>query len=162
MAERLRFRTFKPKDAKRLFEIYSNKEAMKFRGSKSMNSMTDAQLFVKNQRLNSSDHITIRKGIVLKSSDELIGSVMFRYWNKKENECEIGYSLDANFWGRGLGLETLKLLLSVLSLKTTINTVIAWSHKENIGSIKILEKNGFQLCEQQESKNLLYSFAYAR
>ena len=148
---RIRFRNLHLSDAKKLYEIYSDKEAMKFRGSKPMESIEDAIIFVQNQRVAKNKVLTIRKGIELIGSEKLIGSVMYRYRDASVEECEIGYSIGRQFWGKGFGKEIVKALIDDLRKNEAMKKIFAWSHKENIASVKILEHNGFQLTEQAES-----------
>lgn len=142
------FRRLKQDDIHRLYAIYSDKEAMKYRGSQPMETLEDAKSFVDNQQLLKGKILTIRKGVALEDTKELIGSVMYRFDENKKSECEIGYSISSQYWGRGLGKEIIKQLL--ISLKQQhIKDVIAWSNNKNIASIKILEYNGFQRIEHQ-------------
>ncbi len=154
---RLRFRELKMDDAKRLYEVYSDKEAMKFRGSKPMETLEDAKEFIRNQRLVNQELVTVRQGVESLKEAELIGSIMYRFNRVKKNECEIGYSIGRKFWGQGFGNEIVKLMVETLKKNTEIENVIAWSNKANIPSIKILEKNGFTFIEQegQPSDNYL-------
>jgi len=121
----LKFKFLLQSDTSILFKIYSDKEAMRFRGS--------------------------RRGVELEESGELIGSVMFRYDDMKDGICEIGYSIGKQYWGKGFGTEIVKEILKTLQKEQRIHTAIAWSHKENISSIKILERLGFTRTPQKES-----------
>lgn len=140
----LEFRKLKSEDADKLFEIYSDKEAMKYRGSKPLESIEDAYEFVRNQGNISKGITTIRKAIVLTESDELIGSVMFRYPKNHLDKCEIGYSISRQFWGKGFGKEAVRLILSELDYNQEITQINAWSHCDNIPSIRILKSLGFK------------------
>lgn len=144
-------------DVTDLFKIYSDKEAMKYRGSKPMQTLDDAKQYVKNRELKEGNILTLREGIELVQTKELIGSVMYRYDEHKKNECEIGYSIGRQFWGQGFGKVIVKLMVKTLEEETSTQTITAWSNKENIASIKILEKLGFQQIDQTESQeNNLY------
>ncbi len=157
MKGRVRLRVMGLDDAKSLFEIYSDKEAMKFRGSKPMETIKDAANYVKNQNTREGKISTIRKGIELVENSELIGSVMFRFDESRKNECEIGYSIGRKYWGRGLGRETVDLLLKDLEQNKEVREIIAWSNKENLASIKILESINFQRIEgKEDASNVLY------
>jgi len=152
LTDSIRFRELNMKDAEDLFDIYSDKEAMKYRGSKAMESVEDAKKYIANKYLIKEQIRTLRKGVELVRTKELIGSVMYRFDRHKKAECEIGYSIGRRFWGKGLGKEIVKVLFS-LEKEKTIKAVIAWSNKENIASIRILEKMGFQLVEQDANQN---------
>jgi len=130
---------------------------MKFRGSKPMETLEAAVSYVENRRLLKDKTLTIREGVELVKTQELIGSIMYRFDEDRKKECEIGYSIGRKFWGQGFGKKIVRELLRSLEENESVAIVIAWSNKENIASIKILEKVGFLRVEQEESQsNYLY------
>jgi len=156
-SERLIFRDLQEDDAKKLFEIYSDKEAMKYRYNKPMTMLEDARNFIRNQKKEQENHITIRKGVELKAQNELIGSVMYKYNKEIDTECIIGYSIGSFFWNRGLGREIVHFLVEELKGQSKIKIIKAWTIKENIGSNRILELNGFkQICQEDFADSYLY------
>ena len=88
LPQSIHFRTLIEKDAAALYKIYADKIAMQYRGSRAMESIKDAQQFIAQQNLQEENILTIRKGVVLKNTQELIGSVMYRFNRDKEEECE--------------------------------------------------------------------------
>lgn len=149
-SERLQLRDLNDDDAQRLFEIYSDKEAMKYRGSQPMTSLEDAKAFILNQKLEDKDGYTIRQGIQIKETQELIGSVMYKFNKDSKTECVIGYSIGSDFWNRGFGREIVKLLVDNIKDFKNINIIKAWTKKENIASSRILELNEFKQVSQIE------------
>ncbi|MEM9675040.1 MAG: GNAT family N-acetyltransferase [Bacteroidota bacterium] len=131
-------------DVHQLYAIYSDKEAMKYRGSKPMETIEDAKDYVRNKEVKEKEVTTIRKGVELTKTKELIGSVMYRFSEKSTHEYEIGYSIGRQFWGQGLGKEIVKTMLKAIEAKNEIKDIVAWCNKENIASIKILEDVGFR------------------
>ncbi len=157
------FRTLTFTDAPKLFHIYSDKEAMKYRGSKPIETIDDAKDFIANQSSKKEQTLTIRKGVILTQTKDLIGTVMFRYQEQKTDICEIGYSIGRRYWGQGLGKEIVKLMIKDLSENKNINDIIAWSHKENLASIKILERFDFLLSDGKgQDEILLYKLKIIR
>ncbi|MBU2913255.1 GNAT family N-acetyltransferase [Reichenbachiella agariperforans] len=159
MFNRIKFRELSDDDIDKLFEIYSDKDAMKYRVSQPMGSLDDAARFVENQRLQEGNILTIRKGVELKKNKTLIGTSMYRYDNRRKEECEIGYSIGRAFWGDGLGQEIVKKMVEMLALNEKNRIVTAWCSKENKASIKVLEKNDFCLMDQDISD---YNFCYQK
>lgn len=141
------------KDINKLYEIYSDKEAMKYRGSKPFTSLEDAKVYVKNKVLSKNQITTIRKGVELKNNSELLGSVMYRFDEKTPDQCEIGYSIGKQYWGQGLGKEIVSHILQTIKERGNIKTITAWSNKENIASIKILESHSFSKLKQDKHPN---------
>jgi len=148
MSEKVKFRELIITDTVKLYEIYSDKEAMKYRGSKAMRTIEEAENFIKNKSLKKMEILTIRKAIELMQTKELIGSAMYRFDENKKYECEIGYSIGRQFWGQGLGKEIVKMMVKAIEEKNEINKIVAWSNKDNLASIKILEKIGFKRISQ--------------
>lgn len=148
--DKLRFRKLEWDDVRQLFEIYSDKEAMKYRGSKPMETLEDAKAFIDNQKLVEKGVSTIRKGVELAATKELIGSVMYRFIENRKMECEIGYSIGRQYWGQGYGRAIVKKVVDIMKMQQDFHKLIAWTRKENIASIKILEKNGFQRVEEDK------------
>ncbi|BDS11285.1 GNAT family N-acetyltransferase [Aureispira anguillae] len=149
---RLHFRNLAQEDAPRILEIYSNKEAMKFRASKPISSLSEASEMIQNSIAQTMDYQSIRLGIIESQSNHLIGTILIKYL-KNSTQCEIGYSIDKAFWNRGYGGESLNAIVQKIR-STHYHLITAWVHQENIGSIKILEKQGFKTIHQQEFPNL--------
>lgn len=149
MQDRIEFRKLENEDVDALFKIYADEEAMKFRGSKAMSSIEEAKQFVQNQRSIKREVLTVRKGVVLLKENEIIGSAMYRVDQNEKDEVEIGYSIGRQFWGRGYGTEIVKLLVNSIQETNKFRQIIAWSHIDNLPSIKILAKNGFARVEQR-------------
>lgn len=150
---RLKTRTLLEGDAERLYSIYSDKEAMKFRGSAPMESLEDAQNMIRNQTTIENAIQKVRLGIVDKANAKLVGTLLFKFNKEVSNQCEIGYSFDKGEWNKGYGSETIKMTLDKLQKEEPINRVLAWCKKGNNASIRILEKNGFVYEHQTEFSN---------
>lgn len=149
-SERLRFREMEQVDAAQLLEIYSDAEAMKYRHNPPMKNMEDAISFIQDQKLETDTHYKIRKGVIIKESNELIGSMMYKWSKKNEAACVIGYSIGANYWRRGFGREIVQALVGSIKGLGSVQEIKAWTIKDNIASNRILEINGFQIKEQSE------------
>jgi len=58
--------------------------------------------------------------------------------------AEIGYWIGADYWGKGIATEALRLILDYLFCKKEYNRLYARVFSTNIGSEKVLMKNGFK------------------
>ncbi len=157
LKEKIKFRALAPRDVEDLFEIYSDKEAMKFRGSQPMKTLDDAKKYVADKKVLQGKTLTIRMAVECVQSKKIIGSVMYRFDVNNQSECQIGYSIGRKFWGQGFGNEMVHILLQTLKEKKTVKEVIAWTNKANVASIKILEKNKFlQVAQNEHPERYLY------
>lgn len=86
------------------------------------------------------DTITARAIVV---GDEVAGHVVS--WSE-EGHREVGYWIGRPFWGRGIATAALRDFLDIV----TERPLEAWVSPGNIGSIRVLEKNGFAFDRDEE------------
>ena len=151
-SERLLFRALNLNDAERLFEIYSDKIAMQYRQSNHHETIDDTYKMLERDREVKKSNYEIRYGIVLKEKNQLIGSVMYQPIYKK---AIIGYSIAKECWGNGYATEVVNFIIKQLQ-NNQFNTIEAWVLKENIASMKVLEKNNFSKISQTIYPNSNY------
>jgi [ribosomal protein S5]-alanine N-acetyltransferase len=76
-----------------------------------------------------------------------------------DGSVEIGYNLLEVFWGKGYGFEIAKTLIDFLISQTEKRNIYALIEPGNIGSVKIVEKLGFQKTgEKSGEKTFVYRF----
>jgi len=155
-SERLYFRDLVSDDVERLFEIYSDADAMKYRQSPAHQTIQDTYDMLKRDEEMKISNKEIRYGIIETKTNLLIGSIMYQPINDK---CIIGYSIDKNFWGKGYATEVVNWMLLILKSKN-FRLIEAWVMKENIASCKVLIKNGFKTVSQTIYTNSKYYQKY--
>ncbi|MBR0207531.1 MAG: GNAT family N-acetyltransferase [Oscillospiraceae bacterium] len=87
--------------------------------------------------------------IVLKESDQIIGSIDFKYV-PRDGVTEIGYGLNPNFEGRGYMSEALRAFLD-LGRSLGIKKVLADTLPDNIRSQNVLKRCGFRFLREEEN-----------
>lgn len=156
-SERLIIEPLRKSDASSLFQIYSDAEAMKYRGSKPLVNIDDAYKMISEQLSKVMYTSKIRLGIRRKSDNCLIGTLLLKIDNDFADNCEIGFSFGKKYWGNGFAQETLKAVESQLSNLKNIKKISAWCIKENIASARIFEKAAFHTIEQNKyPQSILY------
>lgn len=63
---------------------------------------------------------------------------------KNENEVQIGYWLDQEFWNKGIGRRVVEVLLDRVERLVSWGHIYANVHPENPASMRILMINGFE------------------
>ena len=84
-------------------------------------------------------------GIVLKTTDKVIGIVDLFDIDWKSKKAEVGYWLSKKYWGKGLTTETVKLVLKFGFEELKLHRIYARLFEGNIASKNVLEKCGFKL-----------------
>ncbi|MBT5264725.1 MAG: GNAT family N-acetyltransferase [Rhodospirillaceae bacterium] len=63
---------------------------------------------------------------------------------------EIGYWLGHKYWGKGYGTEALAPMIDLVFEAKPVARLVAHVIKENIGSVRVVEKNGFRHAGRDE------------
>lgn len=85
-----------------------------------------------------------------------IGNIIINGLKSLHKCAEISYVVgDINYWRKGVGSFAISSLISISKNDYSLNKLFAGTSEENIGSIKVLEKNGFVL-EGKKLQHLFY------
>jgi [ribosomal protein S5]-alanine N-acetyltransferase len=145
--EKLLIRELIEKDVNVIFELYSDKDAMKFRGSKPFENIGEAEIMLKKVAKNIKNRTEYRYAIIEKETSNLIGTYLITPITNIE--CMAGCSIGKKYWRLGYGLEVMLLMTEYLrNLK--YEKIIGLIKKGNIPSIRLVEKMNFVLIEQTE------------
>ena len=82
--------------------------------------------------------------IAIESSNKLIGTCGFNYWNKSHRRAEISYDLNSDYWGRGISSKAVEAVINFAAQEMQIQRIKATVANDNISSIRVLEKNVFK------------------
>lgn len=145
--EKLLIRELIENDVNVIFELYSDKEAMKFRGSKPFENIDEAEKMLKKVAENIKNGTEYRYGIIEKETSNLIGTYLITPITNIE--CMVGCSIGKKYWRLGYGIEVMKLMSEYLR-NLNYEKIVGLIKKENIPSIKLVEKMNFVLIEQTE------------
>ncbi len=89
-------------------------------------------------------HRSIYWAIALKKNDRLVGSCGFNFWNRDHCRAEISYDLAREYWGKGIITEVVKKVSSFGFVQMNLNRIEATVIPDNIPSIRVLEKAGYE------------------
>lgn len=112
--ERLIIRKLEESDSESLFEIYSDKEAMKYRANKPFETLSEAEEMINQTSTDYELGIKFRFAIVKKETNELIGTILYFKEEINSEICTIGYSFGKNYWKQGYAFETLTSFVTYL------------------------------------------------
>lgn len=152
--ERLRLREFRLDDRDALFEIFSREEVAQYYGLAPFKSVKRSDPVLRRRISLFHKDNGIAWGLTLKGSDHLIGGCRFKSWEKKSRVSEIAYELHPDYWNQGFMTEAVKAAIQYGFAAANLNRIEAWASPENIGSIKVLEKCGFQYEGTQRERYL--------
>lgn len=67
-------------------------------------------------------------------------------------DLRLGYLLSESAWGKGFGTELIKGLVEWCEKQNDIKSISGGVETENVGSIKVLEKNGFKVVQSNSNQ----------
>ena len=137
--ERLRIRYFQASDVAQYAPIVADPDVMKFVGGPQ--TRDEAQAYISEMISLSHDCGLGRYAVELKADASLIGFCGFR---PADAYIDFGYRFARHTWGQGIGLEA-AVAVRRFGLETlNMDNMEAGAAKENVASIKILDKLAFK------------------
>jgi ribosomal-protein-alanine N-acetyltransferase len=141
---RLELREVALDDSQDIFSIYSCSEVVRFYDRDAYASIEQARGQIQSWAANCSKDVAVRWGISELGNAKIIGTCGFNFWNKQYSSSPLGYDLLPSYWNKGIITEAVKEILRFGFEEMKLNRVQAITFPENVPSIRVLEKLGFQ------------------
>ena len=139
--ERLKLRQLNFNDIKAIFDLRSSKEINKLITRQTPKNLNEAENFIKVCHTEFKKENRIFWAMEFKN--QLIGTIVFHRISIDDNYAEIGYELNTNYQKKGFMSEAMEKVLEFGIDKMQLKTIEAFTHKNNIASIALLEKHNF-------------------
>lgn len=141
--ERLYLRPWEERDAESLYQYASNPKVGPIAGWPVHTSVENSREVIKNVLA-----VPETYALCLKGDDRPIGSIALKLkgstdMTDREDECELGYWIGEDFWGRGLMPEAARELLRHAFEDLGMTTVWCGYYDGNTKSKRVQEKCGF-------------------
>ncbi|WCM71468.1 GNAT family N-acetyltransferase [Clostridium perfringens] len=123
--------------------LFSDEDIMKYSGTEVYDPEKQVEFYFKKIKLMYKEKTGIRWAIINKESKEFIGDIGLYNIDFYSNNTEIGYTIEKNFWRKGVASECIKAIENFAFETLDMNIIIAMIDSNNISSIKLSEKLGF-------------------
>lgn len=154
-SKRLLLRQLNSDDVFAIFKLRTNKEINKLISRKLPNKLEDAAEFIATCHQEFKKQNRIFWAIELKETKEVIGTIVFHNISLENEYAEIGYELNPKFQQKGFMNEAIKEVISFGFNKMKLKTIEAFTHKNNIASITLLEKHLFVFQPERKCKSVI-------
>jgi RimJ/RimL family protein N-acetyltransferase len=146
----IKIRKFEKKDAKEFHEIYSNPNVTKTMGSGRVWEFTVEQAEIYIERTNEAWNTQGYGIFAIEKIDtrKVIGMCGFMPFRK--TDVELLYSIGEPYWGNGYTFEACEAALSFAKQHYDWKNLYAYAYPENVASIRIMQKLGFEFVAAQE------------
>ena len=141
---RLTLRQLRSSDAKEIFALRSNDNINKYLNRKQSNSIDDAKNFIQAINENIQRNDSIYWAITWNGTEELIGTICLFNFSEDYSKVEIGYELLPDFQGKGIMHEATSKVIQFAFQQVGVASIEAYTHCENQGSTRLLEKLNFK------------------
>jgi [ribosomal protein S5]-alanine N-acetyltransferase len=156
--ERTYLREMTPDDAQNAYELNSDPLVIQYTGDEAFESVEDARIF-----LTKYDHYEKygfgRWAVISKETNEYLGWCGLKY-SADENEFDIGFRFHQRFWNKGFASETARACIQLGFDKFNMETIVGRAMKENLASIRVLEKCGLTFLSDyqfDDEEGVIYS-----
>lgn len=141
---RLSLREIKVSDAQFILALLNSQGWLEYIGDRKVYSIPDAEIYIKKYYIPSYEKNGYGSYIVtLKENDSAIGACGL-YKRDNLEFPDIGFAFLPDFIGKGYGYESAKGVLDYAFTTLRLQKILGFTLKENIASIKLLEKLGLK------------------
>ncbi len=154
--ERCSLRQFELSDAEALYQLNLDPEVMQFTGDVPFASVDEARDFVKNY--DAYEKTSFGRWAVVRKSDKA-----FLGWCGLKQHAEyvdLGFRFSKKYWGNGYASESAQGALLLAKDKFALKELIGRCAKQNLASIRVLEKLGFQYWKHAACEGITESLYY--
>lgn len=144
-------------DAKDFYTLNLDQEVLKYTGDKPFENIQASIDFLTNYDQYEKYGVG-RLAVIDKTSLKFLDWCGLKY-SQDKNEYDIGFRFHRNYWNKGYATETSKKCIDFGFNELRIEKVFGRAMKDNIGSIKVLEKIGMTFKENfnfEGSEGVIY------
>lgn len=143
--EKIKFKQMTIEDSEAIHSFASDAEVSRYIGWPLMHNLKETTNYVEEMIKREAAGSHIYANVIDKSSNRIVGTAMIFNFNHVAKHAEIGYVFHQDIWGKGFCTETVKLVCDFAFSVLGLHKLHARVASPNIGSCRVLEKNGFEL-----------------
>ncbi len=140
---RLKLIEIKEEHVDKIFQIFSNEEVIRYYGMEPLKQKEQASNMIKSFSKSFQEKRSMRWGIYLKESEELVGTLGLNNLSIGQKRTEIGYELLPEYWRKGIAREAVESIIHYCFEELNLFRIAAVTFTENKSSYKLLLKLGF-------------------
>ncbi|MBF8457135.1 GNAT family N-acetyltransferase [Kaistella sp. G5-32] len=150
--ERLILRTVTEHDSVEILGIRSNIEINRFLQRNPPKDSFEALEFILNIKRKSANNEIVFLGISTQNNPKLLGTICLWKFSEDRKTAELGYELLPEYHGKGIMSEAVNFILNYGFNDLNLNKIEAFTNKNNLNSIKLLQKSKFVLNENRSDE----------
>lgn len=141
---RLKLRPVQKDDLEDFSEIFSDPATVQYFAMEPLDSPEKAEAFLNEKLEANQDETKYYLAICLSGSGKMIGQFTLFNIDKTNRRAEVGYIFNRGYWGQGFASEALAAVIDDCFTNQGFSRLEADVDPENAGSLKLLERHGFE------------------
>ncbi|MDA9339565.1 GNAT family N-acetyltransferase [Polaribacter sp.] len=158
--QRLILRKTTLEDAETILALRSSEEINKFVATKRMQNLEEAKDFI--QTCNALYQKEERIFWLITKQEEILGTIVLHRISLNAKYAEIGYKLKTEMQQKGFMNEAIFAVLNFGFEQLKLKTIEAYTHKNNVRSITLLEKHHFVFQAQRKDIGFKHNRIFRR
>lgn len=142
-SERLALRPHEPADADFMMALNSDPLVVQYTGDVALADVAEANHVIRSLQRQFAENELGRLVVLDSATGERLGWCGFK-WDDEEQVVNLGFRFFRAKWNQGYATEASQACLRWLAAHTEIRTVFANAMPVNVGSVRVLEKLGFE------------------
>lgn len=143
--KRLTLRQLDDNDCNAIFSLRSDDAVNKYIDREKARDIGHAKAFIKKINAAISEGGSFYWAICFSGNKDLTGTICLWNFSEDGTTAEVGYELMPIYQKQGIMNEALQRVIRYSFAEIKLKTLLAYSHKNNIGSLRLLEKNNFKI-----------------
>ncbi|WP_027632773.1 GNAT family N-acetyltransferase [Clostridium hydrogeniformans] len=143
--ENIYFKKLSKDDAQDIHSYASDEAVSRFIGWKLMKTLNETSEHIETMLKREANGTHLYASVIIKSTQKIIGTAMIFNFDEEAKQAEIGYVFHKDHWSKGYGSECVALMSDFAFESLNLHKIHACVVDANIGSARILEKNGYEL-----------------
>lgn len=154
-----KIRRIKKKDAQAYYNLSIINKTESYITNTPFNNLKEAKIhLIKMYFTKTAKKLAKGYAVIDLKTNKMIGIVELHSYNINTHSASLGYILNKNYWNQGIMSKAVKIIVNLAFKKFNYFSLLAKTVKDNIASIKILEKLNFQLVQIKEKNNITYYY----
>jgi RimJ/RimL family protein N-acetyltransferase len=142
-------------DVRALFEVFGDPEVCRYWSRPTLRALAEARALLEEIADGCKGRTLFQWGIAVRESDRVVGTCTLTSFSVEHRRAEIGFAIGRRDWGRGYASEALPALLDHAFGALDLRRLEADVDPRNAGSIRVLERLGFQREGLQRQRYLM-------
>lgn len=159
---RLVLRQLQDEDVHAIFALRSDDTVCRYIARPCLQHIDEAKAFIGKIRKGYSDNSSYYWVLSLKDDQALMGSICLWNFSDDKTVAETGYEMLPGHHGKGYMHEALEAICEYGFGALMLTEIEAFTHRDNVSSKKLLERNGFVLCEGRVDKDVETNVVYKK